>query len=382
MAEIRRRQFIEMAGPAALGLAASVGWHWRLASVGVAHGQDARATPSSSDRAPSKRRVKVGQIGTAHAHAGGKMSTLRKLQDDYEVVGVVEPDRERRKRVENHPAYRGLAWMTEEQLLGTEGLEAVAVETAVRDLVPTAARCVAAGMHLHLDKPAGESLSAFKAVLDEAARRKLTVQMGYMFRNNPAFQFCFRAVREGWLGQVFELHGVMSKIVGAQARRQLLEQPGGTMFELGCHLIDAMVAALGKPDRVAPYARRTRPDQDDLADNMLAVFEYPKATATIRSAVVEVEGFRRRQFVVCGDRGTVDIRPLEPPRLLLALAEPRHGYKRGYQEVELPAMPGRYDEQLAELAQIIRGEIESPYPPSHDLAVHEAILLASGLPLD
>jgi hypothetical protein len=44
-------------------------------------------------------------------------------------------------------------------------------------------------------------------------------------------------------------------------------------------------------------------------------------------------------------------------------------------------MPGRYDEQLAELAEIIRGEKENPYPPSHDLAVHEAVLLASGLPL-
>jgi len=298
------------------------------------------------------------------------------------VVGVVEPDPERRRVAEDQPAYRGLTWMTEEQLLSTTGLQAVAVETAVGDLVPTAARCVAAGMHLHLDKPAGESLPAFGAVLDEATRRNLTVQMGYMFRNNPAFQFCFRIVREGWLGRVFELHGVISKMVAPEARRQLMQYAGGTMFELGCHLIDAMVAALGKPDRVTPYARRTRPEQDDLADNMLAVFEYPKATATIRSAVVEVEGGRRRQFVVSGDAGTVDIRPLEPPRLLLALAEARDGFQRGYQEVELPAMPGRYDEQLIELAEIIRGERPSDYGPSHDLAVQEAILLASGLPLE
>jgi predicted dehydrogenase len=237
-------------------------------------------------------------------------------------------------------------------------------------------------MHLHLDKPAGESLSAFKAVLDETARRNLTVQMGFMFRNNPAFQFCFKAVREGWLGQIFEIDAVMSKMIPPSAREPLLRYSGGTMFELGCHLIDAMVAALGKPDRVTPYARRTRPQQDNLADNMLAVFEYPKATCTIRSAVIEVEGFRRRQFVVCGDRGTFDIRPLEPPKLLLALDEPRGKFKKGYQEVELPPMPGRYDDQLAELARIIRGQQESGYPPSHDLAVHEAVLLASGLPID
>ena len=371
---MRRREFIEICGPAAFGVAASLG----LAGGSTGH---AAENPAAKERSGPKQRVKVGQIGTGHAHAGGKMSTFRKLEADYEVVGVVEPDAALRRTWQDHPVYRGLKWMTEEELLGTKGLQAVAVETAVRDLVPTAARCVAAGMHLHLDKPAGESLSAFKAVLDEATRRNLAVQMGYMFRSNPAFQFCFRAVREGWLGEVFELHGVMSKMVDAGTRLQIAQYAGGTMFELGCHLIDAMVAALGKPDRVTPYVRRTRPEQDDLADNMIAVFEYPKATATIRSAVVEVEGGQRRQFVVCGDEGTVDIRPLEPPQVLLALAEPRGQFKRGYQEVDLPPMPGRYDDQLAELAQIVRGERENPYPPSHDLAVHEAILRASGLPL-
>jgi predicted dehydrogenase len=85
------------------------------------------------------------------------------------------------------------------------------------------------------------------------------------------------------------------------------------MFNLGCHLIDVLVIVLGKPEKVTAYVRRTRPQQDNLADNQLAVFEYPKATATVRSSVMEVDGGKRRQFVVCGDKGTVDIKPLEPP---------------------------------------------------------------------
>lgn len=363
MAKIKRRSFLRNTGRWAAGLAAAV-------HVGA------------SLAAESGRRIKVGQIGTGHAHAGGKMAALRKLAEDFEVVGVVEPDADSRKRMENHPIFRDLKWMTEEQLLATPGLRMVSVETAVPDLVPTAARCVAAGMHVHLDKPAGDSLPAFKKVLDAADRQDLCVQMGYMFRNNPGFQLCFRAVREGWLGTVFELHGVISKYISDSRRDLLARQPGGTMFELGCHLIDAMVAALGEPERVTPFIRRTRPERDPLQDNMLAVFEYPKATCTIRTAVVEVEGTRRRQFVVCGDRGTVDIRPLEPPKLLLALNQPREDYRRGYQEVELPPMPGRYDEQLAELARIVRGEIQSPYPSSHDLAVHEMVLQASGMSVE
>ena len=326
-------------------------------------------------------RIKVGQIGTAHAHATGKMATLRKLSEYYDVVAIVEPDPERRSKLVNHSAYRGLRWISEERLLNTPGLQAVAIETEIPELVPTAMRCVSAGVHIHLDKPAGLSLSAFRKLLDEATRRKLTVQMGYMFRHNPAFKFSFDAVRNGWLGEIFEVHGVISKTIDAERRRRLAAFPG-SMFELGCHLIDAMVKVLGRPDRVTAFSRRTRPEQDKLADNQLGVFEYAKCTATIRSTLVEVDGPKRRQFVVCGDRGTVDIRPLEPPKLLLALDRPVDGYKKRYQEIALPEMPGRYDDQLIELARVIRGEKESEYPPEHDLAVQEAVLKASGAPLD
>ena len=355
----------------------------KIASSGFGFaGLAALAESRRTYAAKPNRTIRIGQIGTAHPHARGKIETLRKLSDLYEVVGIVEPDAKRRKEVENRSAYKGLNWMTEEQLLNAERLKAVAVETSTHDLVPAAMRCVDAGMHVHLDKPPGESLSAFEKLLNEAARRKLTVQLGYMFRYNPAFKFCFRAVREGWLGEIFELHGVISKKISVSSRKSWLEYTGGTMENLGSHLIDALVTVLGKPQKITAYVRHTRPEQDNLKDNQLAVFEYPKATATIRSSVVEVEGGKRRQFVVCGDRGTVDIRPLEPPKLKLALAEAHGQYKKGYQEVELPVMPGRYDEQLIDFAQMVRGEKTSEYTAAHDLAVHEAVLRASGLGLD
>lgn len=362
---MKRREFLQNGGKfAGMGLIAS----------SLAANAKARAIRSL-------KRIKVGQIGTVHAHAAGKMATLRKLSEDYEVVGIVESNPDRQRKLKGHSAYRGLKWVTEEQLLNTRGLQAVAVETDVSELVPTGMRCVSAGMHIHLDKPAGLSLTEFRALLDDATRRKLTVQMGYMFRHNPAFRFCFQAVQKGWLGEVFEVDGVISKTIDAQKRQKLAPYPG-SMFELGCHLIDTMVKVLGKPDKVMDFSRRTRPEQDNLADNQLAVFEYAQCTATIRSALIEVAGEKRRQFVVCGDRGTIEIRPLEPPRLLFALDQPRQKYERGYQEVKLPPMPGRYDDQLIELAQIIRGEEESIYPPDHDLVVQEAVLKASGAPLN
>src|SRR6476660_9448850 len=85
-------------------------------------------------------RIKIGQIGVGHAHAT-KLSVFRD-SPDYEVVGLVEPNKELRERAAQQPAFRDLPIMTEEQLLNVSGLAAVMVETRVRDLLSTAQRCI------------------------------------------------------------------------------------------------------------------------------------------------------------------------------------------------------------------------------------------------
>jgi predicted dehydrogenase len=186
-------------------------------------------------------------------------------------------------------------------------------------------------------------------------------------------------VRNGWLGEIFEVHGLMSKEISVEERKRNLHFRGGMMFQLGCHLIDAMVRVLGPAQGVQSLTRRLRPELDNLADNQLAVFEYPQATATIRVSVTEFDGMKRRQFVVAGTEGTVEIRPLEPPRLTLTLNKPRGKFAKGTHEVALPATPGRYDDQLIELARIARGQVKPEYTPEHDLAVQKLVLQASGM---
>ena len=44
------------------------------------------------------------------------------------------------------------------------------------------------------------------------------------------------------------------------------------MFELGCHIIDAVVTVLGKPTKVTAFNRQTFPDQDSLLDNCLIAY--------------------------------------------------------------------------------------------------------------
>ena len=334
------------------------------------------ASAMADDKKPTTNPIKIGQIGVGHAHAT-KLDAYRH-SSDYEVVGIFEPDADLRSRAEKQKAFQGLKWLTREDLLNTPGLQAVLVETQVRDLLDNAEACVAAGKHIHIDKPAGESLPQFLRILESAAKQKLLVQMGYMFRYNPAIVMLRDFLKKGWLGEIFEVHTVMSKVVDPASRRGLAKYPGGIMFELGCHVIDLVVGVLGKPQEVTAHVQHIAKPADGLLDNMLAVFNYPKAIATVKSSAVEVEGFERRHLVVCGTEGTFHIQPLDNPSARVALSAARGEFKKGYQDVKFPKY-SRYVADAADMAKIIRGEKASDFPVEHDLAVQETLLKACGL---
>lgn len=342
----------------------------------------AALAPLSLQRAHAQAaapRIKIGQIGVGHAHAS-KLEVYRK-SPDYEVVGIAEPNKQLRERAAEQPAFRDLPWMTAEQLLNTPGLSAVLVETEVRDLLATAQQCIDAGKHVHLDKPAGESLPAYKRLLAAAQQKNLSVQMGYMYRYSPAFTLLHSFLKQGWLGEVFEVHTVMSKVVADGERKNLAQYSGGIMFELGCHVIDQVISVLGKPQHVQAFPRHSGSQDDKLLDNMLAVFDYPKATASVKSAAIEIDGGSRRHFVVCGTSGTFHIQPLDNPGVRLTLDRPRGDYRKGTQEIALPKFT-RYTGDAADMARIIRQEKSSDFSYDHDLAVQETVLRASGVKID
>ena len=327
------------------------------------------------------KRIRIGQIGTTHPHASGKLSAIRSLDEQFELVGVVEPDDLRRKRLQQTEPYRDVQWMTKEEMLASDVL-AIAVETEVAQLMTTALECVRAGKHIHLDKPAGSSLSICRQLHADAEKRGLTIQMGYMLRYNPAFTLLFEIVRKGWLGRITEVTAEMGKKGGDKMRKELSQFSGGGMFELGCHLIDAMVTILGEPDQVTAHNRRSYPEKDTFADNQLAVFDYPFALATIRCNHLDPFGFPRRHFQVVGEQGMYEINPLEPPKVRLAFDRPRGKFKKGIQEVTVNVAGGRYDAEFLDLAQVITGKKELAWKAAHDLVVHEAVLRGSGMPVD
>jgi predicted dehydrogenase len=335
------------------------------------------ATFAAGSSLAARPRLKIGQIGTTHAHAGGKMASMRGLPDLWEVIGFVEKDESRRRSAEDSPIYRGLPAVTEAELLAHPGLKAVAVETDIADSCATALRCLQAGKHLHLDKPGALSHGEFKSMRLEAETRGLTVQMGYMLRYNPAFELLFRAVREGWLGEITEIDAAMGKLADKGTRGKLGELEGGGFFELACHVTDAVVTLLGKPKTVHAFSTPT--SGDGVKDNQIALLEYAKATATIRCNHADPFGGPRRRFNVTGTKGTFEIMPLESGRVNLSLTEACGGYKKGTQTITLDVPKDRYIGEFTDLAKIVGGEKKLAWDAAHDIAVHETVLRGAGV---
>lgn len=313
------------------------------------------------------------------------MTALRHLPDLFEVVGIVEEDRYWYNKRHMLDAYRGLTWMTEDELFETPNLDAVIIETDGNQLVPTALRSARWGLHIHLDKPAGQNLRDFDELIGICRQEKLALQLAYIYRYNPALKFCLQAVQNGWLGDIFEIHAVMSRYDGdnPEYRKWLSQFQGGAFYIFGGYLIDLVISMLGEPQRVCSFLKETR--GDGLVDNGLAVLEYTKATATIRVSVEEVDGMKHRRFIVCGTNGTIEICPIEAPggqyhsqpllaRLTLKTA--MGGHASGTSIVDCGVLGDRYEKQLAEFWRIIRRKEDNPYPYEHEFLLHRVLLEA------
>ena len=314
----------------------------------------------------------IGQIVVEHSHASGKMQAIRSLPGLWRIAGLADAkDRAR------GPAYEGVPRLTEAQLLSDSTVRAVAVETPLAQACATAMRALRAGKHVHLDKPGATDHAEFAAMRGEAEQRGLILQMGYMLRYNPGIVFLRRAVREGWLGEIMEVEGLMGKPAGETERDYAANLPGGAMFELGCHLIDVIVDLLGPP--VAVHHHRTPTRDDGLPDHQLAVLEYRRTTATVRINLADPFGNERRRLSVTGKHGTCEVLPLESGNVTLSLKREHGGFKAGRHTVRLPREGGRYDGEFMDLAAAVRGQRTLPWNAAHDTATHRATLLASGV---
>lgn len=338
------------------------------------------------------RKIRIAQIGAAHDHATAALTTLKMQSDRYEFVGyaVVPEDSgncpqfsyERQKA-----AYEGIPKMTAEEILNYPGLDAVCIETEDRALTKYAQLAAQKGLHIHMDKPGGISDSDYDSLIDMVKERNLVFQTGYMYRYNPAVIQLKEDIAAGRLGDIISVEAQMNCLHSLEKRNWLGNYPGGMLYYLGCHLIDLVYSIQGEPQAVIPLSVSSGYLGTCAEDFGMAVFQYKNGVSFVKSSAVEWGGFERRQLVVCGTKGTVELKPFEwlagdcpgvfsPQTTGVREAYSEEWHKKG--EYHDTPIHGRYDAMFRAFADYVNGEKVNPYDYEYERQLHKLILKACG----
>jgi predicted dehydrogenase len=303
------------------------------------------------------------------------MEAVRKFPELFEVVGFAEENEEWLKKRGDLPAYKGLKRLSVDEII--EKSDAILVECDVWNLTATAQKCIDAGKHIHLDKPASGTLTEYKHLLDTAREKNLTLQLGYMYRYNPAIKKAFELIKNGELGEIYSINAEMSTRHSDEFRIWLNHFGGGNMYIFGSHLIDLIVLLLGKPKKVSSHIGNSNMNGISAPDLTSASLIYDNSLARVFVSSVEVNGWGRRCLSVAGSKGTLELRPIETPeKMTLAMVGEGKEYFDNYaKEIELPHQDDdcRYDEMIKDLYDFITGKKQNPFTYEHEYAVQEVL---------
>lgn len=333
------------------------------------------------------RKIRIAQIGMSrYTHAPQIFTTMKLHPEVFDLVGyaVVEDERETcADMIEEY--YAGYEELSIEEILNDPTIEAVTVETDEIHLLKYAQMAADAGKHIHMEKPGSQSFEDFEKLINTIKRSGKVFNMGYMYRYNPCVSEIIQRARIGELGEIHSIEAQMNCIHSKETREWLKTFRGGMMFYLGCHMIDIALSIMGAPNSVSVFNRQTGISGVHSEDFAMAILEYKNGTAIIKSDASELGGYARRQIVVTGSKGTVELKPLEmhaPSMEEYELYTNMTEYTSrdwGDMGKNKRCVFHRYADMLLSFAKMVRGEAENPYTPDYELELFKTILKCCGI---
>jgi len=147
---------------------------------------------------------------------------------------------------------------------------------------------IAAGKHVHCEKPMALTLAEAEEMVEAATRAGVKTIVGYNYLKNPAFQHACRLVRDGAIGRPIHFRGWVDEDYQADPDtpwtwRARLEEAGlGALGDLGCHLVSMAYGLMGpieslvadmqtvhKTRALAEGSERKKVENEDLASALV-----------------------------------------------------------------------------------------------------------------
>ena len=327
------------------------------------------------------KKIRIAQIGTSqNSHGCPIWRRLLRNTDIFDVAGYAFPENEREKFPREATAFDGYREMTVDEILADPDIEAVTIETEEIYLTKYALMAARAGKHIHMEKPGGTDPRDFRELIEVLRSKNLTFSTGYMYRFNPLVREALDKIKRGELGEIYSVEAHMSCKHSSRVRKWLENFPGGMLFFLGCHLIDIIYQILGEPSEIIPLSCSTGIDGITTQDYGMVIFKYPNGVSFAKTCDNELGGVMRRQVVICGEKGSININPIEvavPEGQYAVLSECRSTEFWGTWEQTQSEVHDRYDAMMRNFAELVRGK-ENPYSYDYELGLYELLIKACG----
>ncbi|MDA8352487.1 MAG: oxidoreductase [Firmicutes bacterium] len=242
--------------------------------------------------------IRVGLIG--YGLAGSVFhAPLIEATPGLELVGVVTS-----KRAQVEAELPGVRVVEENELLESANIDLVVVATPNRLHYEQARRALLAGKHVVVDKPFTLRSAEAEKLIRMAKREKRMLSVFHNRRWDHDFLTLKQCMEEGRLGPVHTYRARFDRYRPAVKERWKEQDAagGGTLYDLGSHLIDQALTLFGEPDTVWAEVRSQR-DGAAAPDWFHMVLGYDKGVRVIldSGSVVAEPGPR---FEVHGTHGS------------------------------------------------------------------------------
>jgi scyllo-inositol 2-dehydrogenase (NADP+) len=203
-----------------------------------------------SEPGARKENVKLGVIGLGRM--GLSHLSILRPHPQVEIVGISDTSRyllDVMKRYTGLPVFRD-----HRELVETARPDAVVVATPTGSHAAICESILESGVGVFLEKPLALTVESGERIVELAAHKAVTTQVGYHFRFVPSFEEARRWYRSGHIGRVHHYHVAAHGPAVVRPRgttwRARPSEGGGCLYDYASHAADLANFVFGPPDHV------------------------------------------------------------------------------------------------------------------------------------
>lgn len=195
-----------------------------------------------------------------------------------------------------------------EQVVADPQIDAVVLATPHSQHEAQVRQAVAAGKHIHVEKPITLDYASARLVMAEAQKAGVVLAVGFCRRFHPSVAEIRKRLAGGRLGDVMSMVAQHTTSTGQfipadNWRAAPEEAPGGALTAVGVHSLDHMIEFAGRVREVQCVTARYIPGPSDDTTTVMLRFESG-ATGLLFCSVATATNF---SFTLYGSKGLAEI---------------------------------------------------------------------------